>query len=306
MSACSLVAKGQKADSLLNDFTLSELDSLLTQEDSLSIFSLIDSLLQMEEPVLSTQSQLALRIGYNSNAASSSRTLGISQFGLSPGASYYHKSGAYADVSGYWSTEYDPSYYLTIVSGGYVGALTRKWSFLAEYSHYFYSNLGDGVTIAYTNSFGVSNFFDVKPFTFRLDYSYLFGESSGHRVLPGVMLNLEKRNWRKIDRILFYPSFNILLGSEHYDEEILQNYSTPLEALLLIRDKKPLFTVLPEETQFGAMNYSLTAPLSVSVKNWNFLLAYTYNIPKSLPREGSTLTNSGYIAASVTKYLRFK
>ena len=57
-------------------------------------------------------SQLAVRLSYNSNVLSAGRTLGIENFGLAPGLSYYHKSGLYADVSGYWSKDFDPSYYL--------------------------------------------------------------------------------------------------------------------------------------------------------------------------------------------------
>ena len=183
--------RAQQSDSTLLE---SDFEELLSLEDSLSIFNLIDSLIQLEA---SNSSQLAVRLSYTSNAASANRSLGISQFGLSPGISYYHKSGAYLDVSGYWSTEYDPKYYLTVLSGGYIGAITHWWSFLGEYSRYLYSNLGDSVVISYKNSIGVSNFFDVKPLTFRLDYTLLFGEKTGHRILPGVMLNLEKRNWGK-------------------------------------------------------------------------------------------------------------
>lgn len=260
----------------------------------------------MDEADLAAKSQLAIRVGYNSNAGSASRSLGINQFGLSPGVSYYHKSGIYMDASGYWSSEFDPNYYLTILSTGYVGALTRKWSFLAEYSHYFYSSQGDSISFDYTNSIGISNFIDLKPFTFRLDYNFLFGQATAHRLLPGIMLNLEKRNWKKINRILFYPSFNVLFGSEHFPLEVYPNFDTQIEKFNLLRNGQEPYTIFPEETQFGPMNYSFSAPLSVSVKNWNFLLSYTYNIPKSLPREGSGLTNNGFLAASITRYLRFK
>lgn len=293
-AACPLQA--QQSDSVLLE---SNFDELLSLEDSLSIFNLIDSLIRLEA---SNSSQLAVRLSYTSNAASANRSLGISQFGLSPGVSYYHKSGAYLDASGYWSTEYDPNYYLTVLSGGYIGAVTPWWSFLGEYSRYLYSNLGDSVVISYKNSVGVSNFFDVKPFTFRLDYTLLFGEKTGHRILPGVMLNLEKRNWRKLDRILFYPSFNVLLGRENY--YIIEEYP-PIQAA--IRERFGLPTTYEVEARgFGVMNYSFSAPLSVSVKNWNFLLSYTFNIPKALPREETFLSNSGFISASITKYLRLK
>lgn len=273
---------------------------MLSFEDSLSIFNLIDSLIQGIE----NKSMMALRLGYNSNANSSARTLGISQFGLTTGASYYHKSGAYIDASGYWSSEFDPSYYLTLLSAGYIGAITPKWSFLGEYSRYLYSGLGDGVTVSYTNSVSLSNFIDVKPLTFRLDYTFLFGDKTGHRVMPGVMLNLEKKNWKNMDRILFYPSFNLLLGSEQY-EEFVPYARTLAGAIIRIRNGLPLYYT-NQGADFGIMNYSLTAPLSITIKDWNFLLSYTYNIPKLLHHEEDpSLTNSGFISASISRYLRF-
>lgn len=292
----------QPADSLLNDVDLDDLNEFFSFEDSLAIFNMIDSLLQETE--LRSKSQLAMRIGYNSNAASNNRSLGISQFGLSPGVSYYHKSGAYFDASGYWSTEYDPKYYLTILSAGYIGIISPKWSFLGEYSRFLYSDFGEDVTISYKNSVGISNFIDVKPLTLRLDYTFLFGEKVGHRILPGVMLNFEKRNWRNINRILFYPSFNLLIGSEQ-QEEYIPYAKTLAGALIRIRNGLDLYYT-SKETLFGVMNYSFTTPISISLANWNFLIAYTYNIPKALPGEELGLENSGYLSASITRYFRFK
>lgn len=302
LSVGTVTAQQQRTDSLLNDVSLDDLNEYFSFEDSLAIFNMIDSLLQETE--LQSKSQMALRMGYNSNAASNNRSLGISQFGLSPGVSYYHKSGAYFDASGYWSTEYDPNYYLTILSAGYIGVISPKWSFLGEYSRFLYSDLGEDVTISYTNSLGISNFIDVKPLTFRLDYTLLFGEKVGHRILPGVMLNFEKRNWRNINRILFYPSFNLLIGSEK-QENYIPYSSTLAGALIRIRNGLDLYYT-SEETLFGIMNYSFTTPISISLDNWNFLIAYTYNIPKALPGEELGLENSGYLSASVTRYFRFK
>ncbi len=301
LSICSLTTRGQQADSLFNEFE--DLEALLSFEDSLSIFNLIDSLMQMEE--LETKSMMAVRLGYNSNANSAGRTLGISQFGLSPGVSYYHKSGVYADASGYWSNEYDPSYYLTILSTGYIGAISPKWSFLGEYSRYLYTDLGEGVIVSYSNSASLSNFIDVKPLTFRLDYTLLFGEKTGHRIMPGVMLNLEKRNWKNMDRILFYPSFNLLMGTEQF-EEYVPYAKTLAGAVIRYRNGLPLY-YLDKGSDFGIMNYSFTVPLSINIKDWNFLLSYAYNIPKLLSHEEDpALTNSGFIAASVSRYIRFK
>src|SRR5690349_516475 len=97
LSASWASLNAQDADSLLTKATL-------TSQDTLSIVDLIDSLLTLDDEL---KSQLAVRVGYNSNVLEAGRTLGIENFGLSPAISYYHKSGLYADLTGYWSKDFD-------------------------------------------------------------------------------------------------------------------------------------------------------------------------------------------------------
>ena len=111
MAISSATVHAQEADSVV----LSQVEDILSFEDSLSIFTLIDSLLQNAEV---ESSQFGIRLAYNSNVLSAGRTLGIENFGLSSGLSYYHKSGFYGDLSGFWSKDFDPKYYLTIASVG--------------------------------------------------------------------------------------------------------------------------------------------------------------------------------------------
>lgn len=263
---------------------------------------MIDSLLQTA--TIESSSQLAVRLGYNSNVASEGRTLGISKFGLSPGVSFYHKSGLYADASLYWSEEFDPDFYLAVLSAGYLWPVTKRWSLIGEYNRYQYIDLDGDESVPYKNNIGVSNFIEFKPVTFRLDYFLYFGDKTGHRIMPGVFVNLEKRNWHKISRILLYPSFNVMFGSEEVTQQI-SNANTYLGVLLLIRRGLPVFTQTTK-TVFGVMNYSFSLPLSISLKKWNFLIGYTYNIPIALPGEDLGLTQSGYASASVTRYFSFK
>ena len=282
---------------------LDEVDSLLTLQDSLYIFNLFDSLLSNTVQVKQT-SQMALRLAYNSNIVSTGRTIGIDKFGLSTGASYFHKSGFYADVSGYWSREYEPDYYMTIASAGYMISPVKRWSLLAEYSRFIYTDTSADVITPYTNNIGVTNFFNFKPLFLRLDYYFYFGEKNAHRIMPGIGLNLEKRKWHGIDRILFYPSTNILFGTEVITEYFPYS-KTRLGILYRIRNDLPLYYT-KDKTVFGDMNYSFTAPLSITLNNWNFLVSYTYNIPKTLPGEELGLTNSGFFSATVTRYIGFK
>src|SRR5689334_16717953 len=80
-------------------------DDNLSSEDTHSLASLTDTPRQLEEDL---GSHLAVRLGYNSNVLSAGRTLGIQNFGLAPAVSYYHRSGLYADVTAYWSKDFEP------------------------------------------------------------------------------------------------------------------------------------------------------------------------------------------------------
>ncbi len=301
----SVCAFAQQEDSLSiqkNKRILDSLDTFFTHQDSLDIFDLIDSLLKAE--AVRDRSQLAVRIGYNSNIVADNRTFNINQFGLAPGISYYHKSGAYLDYTAYWSQEYDPHLYLSVASGGYLHSFSKGYSMLAEYSHYFYNQPSDStVSVPYTNNVGVSNYFNIKSFVGRLDYYFYFGEKSAHRIMPNVGFNFIKRKWHKLERISFYPNAGIMFGTEE-----ITNYSPAPNLLFRIvynRTHTPKLPLVIENryTEFGVMNYSFSAPITVATKHWFFLLNYTYNIPKALPGENLSLENSGYISFSITRYI---
>jgi hypothetical protein len=313
--ACCYTARGQhdkpilpKSDSLLikSDSLLRALDEMLGSSDSVSLLRLIDSIMHL--PDIKEKSQMAVRLGYNSNVVATGRTIGLNQFGLSPGISYYHKSGLYADLSAYWSKQYDPDLYLSVASAGYMKTISRRWSILAEYSHYFYTATDSATYYPYTNNLGLSNYVTFKPVSLRLDYYYYFGKKNAQRIQPGIMVNLEKKKWLKMDRILFFPSFNVLFGSEnvvtdyHFYPDYLQRYRK--NQSLPPAQQLPLYYPV-SETVFGVMNYSFVAPLSITKKNWTLLISYTYNIPKSLPHEDLGLTPSGYMSASITRYFGF-
>lgn len=302
LSVCLNSARGQQTDSLLlKDPYIAELDSILASGDSTDLLLWIDSLINLPEPKL--RSQLNLRLGYNSNVVSASRTLGFNQFGLAPGLSFYHKSGIYADVAGYWSPEYDPQYYLTVGTLGYMNSPTAWWSIMGEYNHYFYTKVNEDQYIAYNNTVGLYNFFNTRWVTFRFDYQLFFGDKTAHRFTPSVMFNLEKRNWGKIDRIAFYPIASLLYGSEQITT--LEPYArTFLGALYRVRNGLPLYYEVTT-TEWGILNYSFVAPVSISMKRWTFMISYTYNIPRALPGETLELVNSGYLSASISKLIQF-
>ena len=294
-------ANAQVADS---SFLASKLNEELTGADSLHIFLMLDSLMQASDfPIIESESQLGLRAGYNSNITATGRPFAFGNYGLSGGLTYLHKSGLFGDLSSYYSNQYKPSLFLTTTTVGYLFNAKKNLSFAAEYSHYFY-NLTDTAYVAYTNSTGLTGFYNKKFLNLRLDYALYFGSKTGHRLNPSIGLNFRKNNFLGSSRLLFYPMISVLLGIETV--YAYKAYTTNrLEIIYRIRHGLPLFYEQKKNVA-GIMNYGLTLPLSITLKSWILAISYTYNIPKPLTGETLTLTSGGYFAGSLTKYLNFK
>jgi hypothetical protein len=289
----------QDVDSLL----LSDVETEFTFEDSLSIFNLIDSLLQLGDLDVS---QMAIRVGYNSNVLSTGRTLGIENFGLSYGFSYYHKSGFYADISGFWSKDFKPSYYLTVASLGYIHDFSTHFSVMGSYDRYFY-NVGEDNYVPYKNTFSITPILEFKPVSLTATYSLYFGDAHVHRILPGISFILEKKKFMHIDRLAITPSFFVLLGNEVFTEMEYVAPQTLKEARENFLTYGTRYKLVQKDINvFGVMNYAISVPLSLTHKNWGFSFTYTYNIPKALDREPLTISESSYLSGSLTYFINLK
>lgn len=280
------------------DVALASADTSAYTPDSLSIFELVDSLLmQLEQE--EEASQLAIRLSYNSNVLSAGRTLGIENFGLSPGLSYFNRSGLYADLTSFWSKDFDPSYYLTVASIGYMKDFSKNLSIMAGYDRYFY-NVSSEVYIPYRNTISITPIFDFKPFSLTANYSFYFGDQSAHRIMPGLSVTAQRKKVWKFDRIAISPSFYLLCGNEivttiEYDLPL-----TRLERLRNLRDyRTPYRTIINQKEVWGIMNYAISVPLSISFNKWSFSFNYIYNIPKALPGEPEALSESTYLTGSL-------
>ncbi|HEY0654880.1 MAG TPA: hypothetical protein VGD65_17200 [Chryseosolibacter sp.] len=283
--------RAQDADALFHA------DTTISAQDSLSIFNLIDSLLELQE---SQSSQLALRLSYNSNVLSAGRTLGIENFGLSPGVSYFHTSGLYADATAFWSKNFEPSYYLTVLSAGYMRDFSQHFSVMAGYDKYIYNFKGQDVYIPYRNTLSATPMVEVKPFSLSVNYSFYFGDQYAHRVMPGMMATLQKKKLWNFDRVSLSPSFFLLWGNEIISTIEYVPPATLRELFQNLRDYGTRYrTVITENQVFGIMNYAISVPLNISYKNWGFSVTYIYNIPKALPGEPATLSESTFLTGSL-------
>ena len=343
LASTKINAQASEYDSLLNYYLKS--DSILLDQleyelasDSLDILDLIDSLLYADF----RYSQLSIRLGYTSDITYAGRNFGIEQYGFGAGAAYYHKTGLFADVSGYWNSEIIPNYNPTIVTAGYFGKFTKKWTYTLSYDHYFYQitdNADDLVYYPLTNSLNASTYLELGKVTLAGDYSFLFGEEQAHRVRGNLMYTLSKNKWGFIDRFVFMPSASILLGNSdiyqltpiypaynfetRYDiRQIMYEEYGELRIRYLWHHDRYTYLELEKETYekykdqltdyiisvdnvFGIMNYSLSAPFYFYINNFTFALSYHYNIPVALPGENLDLTPNSYAGAMLIYNIPF-
>jgi hypothetical protein len=205
-----------------------EIAKLEAELDSFGIFMLIDSVLLSD---FSPPSELNIRIGYNSNVLNAGRNYGLNQHGISPGVSFFHSKGWFADLTGFWNSEFEPKYNLTMLSGGYMGILGNKfsYSFTAEKWFYHYETESELNSLP-KNSIGLSFNYNHRYFTTGLNYSYLFGSSTAHRLIGSINGIIKIPTFWKIKSITLLPGFSTLYGNENiliqFNGDILEELKT--------------------------------------------------------------------------------
>ena len=187
-----------------------QLKALEGELDSLSIFNLIDSLFDTE---VLPASELNVRLGFTTNVTSAGRDYNISQSGFAPAVSYYHRSGLYGDLAGYWNSGVDPSYNPTVFSLGYLGTFENpKWSFSIDSERWFY-NPNDSSNNPLFYSLGASLSYDFKFGFASVDYSLLFGNASANRIIFNLSGNIPLGKWWVFENINLYPSAGMMIGN---------------------------------------------------------------------------------------------
>jgi hypothetical protein len=192
-----------------------QLKAIELEMDSLSIFNLIDSLFTLD---IDPKSELNIRAGFTTNVTSAGRDYDLSQSGVSPGISYYHKSGFYSDLAGYWNSGVEPNYNPTVLSMGYLGSFKNpKWNYSIDAERWFY-NPRDSSDNPLTYSAGGSLSYDFKWGFASIDYSFLFGEETANRIIPNITGSINLGKWWIFKSIKLYPSVSMMIG----DSDITQ------------------------------------------------------------------------------------
>lgn len=286
------------ADSTEFRLTEDNLDDL----DNLQIFQLIDSLIQLESI---RASQFSIHLGYISEVSNAGRTLDVKQYGSNPGISYFHRSGLYADVTGYWNSDLEPHYDLTVVSLGYIGFISPKLGYSVSYDHSFFTDpevdsdlppwvLDLLLPPILNNSFSTGLDLDFGPLETGLDYSWLFNRESAHRLHWRLTGDLKKRGWLSLDRLSLRPAFEVLFGNADV-------ISVAFSRDAFLQKRFPY--QINRENEFGLMNYRFRVPLGITKSPFQLIVEYNYNIPVTLSGEDFEYPNNSFF--SIDLYYNF-
>lgn len=205
LASLSLVAQ----EELTFEEQLAQIEAEL---NSATIFNLIDSILLLESVA---SSEINIRFGYNSSVVASGRDFGIDQQSFSPGISFYHKKGIFADLTGFINSQSTPQYNLTMLTLGYMGFLGKRFSYTGTAETWFYNLSEADTSQALSNSLSGSLSYNLGVLYSTIDYSYLIGNRDAHRVIGsvGAQINLGKLLF--VDKISILPSVNALAGNQN-------------------------------------------------------------------------------------------
>lgn len=186
-----------------------ELDSLFSEdEDNLDLFALADSLLAIEDARMSA---LFLRAGYVSEIVTAGRSLGMSQYGFTPGISYFHSSGFFTGVTGYSSTAYEPAYYLTDLTIGYLYSFKDKLNLQLSHSFYVYNDTLRNHPFNKAIQSSIS--YKHKRIETGFNYAYLYGSDRAHRftVQTNFRMKFSLKGW--VDALTVMPGIAAQWGN---------------------------------------------------------------------------------------------
>jgi len=165
--------------------------------------------------------------------------------------------------------------------------------------------------LAEANSLNASTYLDLKHFSFGIDYAFMFGKETAHRLRPNMYGIIRIKNLGFIDEIDLFPSASMLLGNqtlyfldENYSEvqSLLQSYGINNFSQLSHRRPRLAEYILTNyvtyeerlENAFGIMNYSLSLPIMIRINYFTLSTGYYVNFPIALPGEEIDLSPNNY------------
>lgn len=247
-----------RIDSVLTDFLFEEDDDLLGLLEGKKNFQF-----------------LYWRANYDTKTFYAGREIGNDQYNLSSQLFYLHSKGFYAGLSGAWYSQLDPGYRTTVLSFGY-GKGLKKLKFLrlrSSFDLFFYNNSDPDFEPTYTSSLNLGASVKSKIVSTRFDAAFLLGKEIGTQFNWDIYTKINLLKFGKLNKLRFEPEVSFFFGSETVEYDL----STYLYDQF--PDIPPTYYY---EDIFGLLNTQIAVPLTLSVNNFDFEIAWKKNLPRSM------------------------
>lgn len=311
-----------------------ELAQLELEMDSLSIFGFLDSMIN----ATTAKSEIGIRIGYSSSRLTAGRDFNTQQRGYSPGISYYHKSGAYADFTSFLNNKEARSFDQSILHAGYLWIPDKQWT-INPYVEKTFSHQREPYDLS--QSIGTNVSYDFNLAEVSLDYSFLWGKKTGHRFIGSLNKRIELKNIPLVKKLTIYPTISVIAGTSdiftyQYSTAQVDDYLLELQYLTNdeIRDLRvsgqintqqaidlvaartllnegneedrdylvSLLNTLEADNIFSLLSYSISFPVSFKIgPKTSLLLSYAYSVPIELPGEDLGVDPTGFFSFSLSR-----
>lgn len=272
-------------------------DSLSVEDDSTNAIAASDF------------SELSVRVSFLNRALSYGRDFGVNQSALTASATYFHKTGLFAALTGYWYSEGDPKYSLTLLSLGYNGDLTDNLSYSLSYDRYFF-NGSSGLISNGLNAFAN---YDFGHFNVSASYGYMFGQEKAHNASLNLAGFWKVKEVGFIDKIMFTPNVSALFGTESVplgrftEEQFIRANQRPWVQRRLANRNRPIsqLAVTTTKNVFGLMAWNFAVPVRFTVGLFRLGITWNYVIPVKLPNEDyENPTPTGFFNVSLGYSIR--
>ncbi|WP_282035524.1 hypothetical protein [Saccharicrinis aurantiacus] len=211
---------------------------------------------------------LYVNTSYSNKTFYAGREIGDPQYFLAGQISYFNSKGFFAGLgtsSGTWFSTNGEANYNNALMLGYGKALKKqKWfRYNVSYSRYFGINDGFDFSSTYSNNLQTGITARFNWFGTRASLNYLFGSASKATFNWDAYISITIVDFGSFNNLKFVPEVSFFYDSED---------------VVYITDSDEL----TYNSEFGWMNTELTFPIMLNINNFDFELAYTYNVPRSL------------------------
>lgn len=285
--SCSLYGQEFSAE---EQAELDALEAELMELDTTNLLQMLDSLILLEQELKKTLFQF--KSGFSNEQLNQTREAVSDQSGYYVGANITHRTGIYFDLLYQFNDTFKPAYYLTTASLGYLNGIGKHFSYLISYEHYFFNNNLENETLSFpfTDALNGSFYYVSKYFDVGTDYSVNLGsEETSHRLMGSIILNGRLKKVLFFDEVRFRPGFTLLYGNQ------------TVQYLFIDRQflRPRLRFQFREENQSGLMNWGISLPVYLKLKNFTFSASYQYNKPQALPNETLSFDESHVFGMSL-------